>query len=158
MLAVTALAGAVLGVLGLATSGSVVAAPKTLTITNITFTEGVCGSKGAHCKEFPVGPNPQGFGGRLIFVIPLKSKGKLFGYERGECVNLTKASQLNYCTYNINLPGGAVSVQGSLPYSTKISRTIPVTGGTGTYLGAYGSLTLVKGTFPVQYGLHIVTP
>jgi hypothetical protein len=158
LLAAAVLAAVALGVIGLAASGSVVAAPKALTVSDITYREGVCNKKGADCKQVPAGADPTAFGVTLVFSIPIKSNGKPLGHERGECVNMTKASQLYFCTYNLDLPGGTVSVQGSLPYTTAFSERIPVTGGTGAYLGAYGSLTLVKHTFPAQYQLHIVTP
>ena len=70
-------------------------------------------------------------------------------------VNLTKKSESYYCTYLLHLAEGTVAVQGTLPYSGE-AGTIPVTGGTGAYLGAYGTLTLLDDSF--DYQLHVMTP
>jgi hypothetical protein len=71
-------------------------------------------------------------------------------------VYLQKASKSDYFVYNLRLPDGWVSVEGTLPYTSDRTGTIPVTGGTRKYLGAYGTLRLIAGTF--NYQLHIVTP
>jgi hypothetical protein len=155
-----ALLGVFVGVLcafGMLMSGGVgAAAPRTSTMADISFTEGLCGDSGAHCKSVRAGKDPLGFGTRLIFTIPLYSEGATIGEEQGECVFLQKKSHLYFCTYNLLLAEGSVSVQGTLDSSGK-AGTIPVTGGIGGYEGAYGDLHEVEG-FPAQYELHVVTP
>jgi hypothetical protein len=134
------------------------AAQAATSTTDITFKEGTCGQKGAHCKSI-YRRNPTGFGARLIFSLPLSSAGDQAIREKGECTFLNKRSGQYFCTYNIRLAGGVVSVQGALPYTLNRSASIPVTGGTGVYEGAYGQLTLLKNPNPpVRYQLHIITP
>ena len=124
------------------------------TPTDLTFTEGVCGDPGSFCKTTG---KPVAFGTRLVFRIPLTTDGTKIGYEEGECVNLTKNSHSNYCTYNLHLADGTLALQGTLPYDTDAGGTIPVIGGTGAYLGAYGTLTFLDaGSF--DYGLQVMTP
>jgi len=137
-------------------AGPGVASPKVTTTTDITFREGFCSSPGASCKSIDAGGGSAGFGSSLVFTIPLYSGGKQFGIEQGECVNLKKQSELNFCTYNLHFQAGWISVQGTLPLTTKVARAIPITGGTGSYDGATGWLKIIKGSF-VRYTAHIVT-
>lgn len=139
-------------------AGAVVTAAASTT-TDITYTEGFCSDAGASCKVVGDQAHPTAFGNRLVFTIPLSSSGTTIGYEQGDCVYLQKASTSDFCAYNLRLPNGSVSVQGTLPYisdKSEKARRIPVTGGTGSYLGAYGTLQLIAGTF--DYQLHVATP
>ncbi|MDP9185274.1 MAG: hypothetical protein M3O29_06370 [Actinomycetota bacterium] len=143
----------------IASAGTRTVSPTTATTTDITFTEGFCSDAGAHCKVVGDKSDPLAFGNRLIFTIPLSSGGTRIGYEQGDCVYLQKTSKSDYCTYNLHLPNGSVSVQGTLPYiseNSQMSGRVPITGGTRGYLGAYGTIQLIAGTF--DYPLHIVTP
>lgn len=155
-LAASVVFAAVFGVYQLAANGAG-AAPAGPTTTDITFKEGFCFNVGSHCKT--VG-GQNAFGGRLIFTIPLSAAGAPIGYEQGECVNLQPKILKNYCTYDLHFQAGSVSVQGTLPLTTEKSISIPITGGTRSYEGAYGRLTLLKGGtgLNVLYQLHIVTP
>jgi len=131
------------------------AAPSRRTTTDITFTEGYCGDPGSFCKSTG---KPAAFGTRLIFKIPLTSNGTKIGFEEGECVNLTKKSRSNFCTYNLHVVDGTVALQGTLSYDAEQGPgTIPVTGGTGAYLGAYGTLTFLDAG-STDYRLQVVTP
>lgn len=146
-----------MGAFGLLSSGGAgVAATRAATTTDITFREGLCGDAGAHCKPIKVGKDPLSYGNRLIFTIPLYHGTTVIGKEEGECVNLQRTSGSNYCTYNVTLQGGTVSVQGTLRY-TADPGTIPITGGIDAFAGAYGYIHEHKG-FPATYTLHIVTP
>ena len=144
-----------LGLQVLAGSGAGAAVTPTQVVTDLTYTEGLCSDAGARCKW--IGNSLTAWGARLIFKIPLTVDGTKIGYEEGECVNLTKKSESAYCTYLLHLADGTVAVQGTLPWTLDEQGTIPVTGGTGAYLGAYGTLTyLDDDTF--DYQLHVVTP
>jgi hypothetical protein len=135
-----------------------VGAAQAATTTNVTFTEGTCNQVTAHCKNV-YSHDPTAFGARIIFSIPISSGGNRIGREKGECVFLNRRSQKYFCTYNIGLAAGRVSVQGPLPYDLGRSATIPITGGTGAYEGAYGYLKRRKSNNPpVRYQLHIITP
>ena len=145
-----------LGIWQLTANAGPGAAVAASTTTDITFTEGFCSDAGASCKVVGDRSDPIAFGNRLIFTIPISSGGTRVGYEQGDCVYLQKVSKSDYCMYNLRLPDGLVSVQGTLPYTSNKAGTIPITGGTRKYLGAYGTLQLIAGTF--DYQLHIVTP
>ena len=157
-----ALVGTIAGVLLVATiltsggAGAAATATKAPSTTDITFKEGFCSSAGGHCKTIRVGKDPRGFGSRLIFTIPFYSAGTRIGYEQGDCVYLQKRSELYFCSYNLSFGTGSVSVQGSLSASGHVG-TIPITGGTGGFEGAYGYLHELKG-YPAFYRLHILTP
>jgi len=147
-----------LGAWQLLASGGASAVTMQTTI-DLTFTEGFCSDTGARCKVVGDQNDPFAFGNRLVFTIPISSGGTNIGYEQGECVYLQKASSSDYCSYDLHLSDGVVSVQGTLPTtSTKNERTgkVPVTGGTRAYLGAYGTLQLIAGTF--DYELKLVIP
>ena len=88
------------------TAGPGVAVPSAATTTDITFREGFCSDAGASCKSIDAGGGTAGFGSSLVFTIPLSSSGKKFGTEQGECVNLQRKSQLNFCHYNLHFQGG----------------------------------------------------
>jgi hypothetical protein len=158
--AIAVLAGLVItaGMVLLAmTAGPGVAGPAAAATTDITFKEGFCSSPGASCKSIDAGGGSSGYGSSLVFTIPLSSSGKKIGIEQGQCVNLQKKSQLNFCYYNLHFQGGWISVQGTLPLNSDTSRSIPITGGTGTYQGATGYLKIIKGS-SFRYTAHIVTP
>jgi hypothetical protein len=140
-----------------ATAGPGAAVPTAATTTDITFKEGFCSDPGASCKSIDAGGGTTGFGSILVFTIPLSTAGKRIGIEQGECVNLQKSGQLNFCHYNLHFQDGWISVQGTLPLTTATSRTIPITGGTGGYEGATGWLKIIKGSRS-RYTAHIVTP
>lgn len=128
------------------------------TTTDITYKEGLCSTKGAACKTIKAGKTQFGFGSRLDFIIPISSGGSKIGHETGECVYLPPKTGTSYCNYQIVFIGkGSISVQGVLPATSGKAGTIPITGGTRTFEGAYGTLTLRKG-FPSIYDAHILTP
>lgn len=128
------------------------------TTTDITFKEGLCSSKGAACKTIKAGKRPFSFGSRLDFIIPISSGGSKIGHETGECVSLPPKTASSYCHYQIVFSGkGSITVQGVLPATSADAGTIPITGGSRTFEGAYGTLTLRKG-FPSIYDAHILTP
>jgi hypothetical protein len=137
-------------------SGAGVAAPKAAVTTDITFREGLCGDKGASCKQVEVGKSTISYGANMIFTIPLYQGKTVVGKEQGTCVYLQKKSHAYFCTYNLTLQGGTVSVQGKLLYDGT-GRTIPITGGIKAFEGAYGHIHQHDG-FPARYTLHIVTP
>ena len=146
-----------MGAFGLLVGGGAgVAAPRAATITDITFREGLCDHGGAHCKVIKAGKDFFSYGTRLIFTIPLYQGKTVIGKEEGECVNLQRASHSNYCTYNLTLQGGTVSVQGTLTYNAH-PGTIPITGGIDAFEGAYGYIHELNG-YPARYTLHIITP
>jgi hypothetical protein len=131
------------------------------TTTDITLTEAVCGDPSAHCKNVTVRDRPFSFGNRILFSLPLSSAGRVVGRDQGECFYMNPASEQVFCTFNLRLSGGVVSVQGTLPSVFGKTGAIPVTGGTGVFEGAYGHLTQLAShgsAGQLQYQLHVITP
>lgn len=155
---VIAVGAAAMFVLAMSASRATVPSSDRATTTAITFKEGVCSSQGAACKIVKTGKNPFSFGSRLDFIIPISSGGSRIGHETGECVNLPPKTSSSYCHYQLVFTGmGTITVQGVLPATSKNSGTIPITGGTRMFEGAYGTLTLRKGS-PAIYDANIITP
>jgi hypothetical protein len=131
-------------------SGYLVATADAGVVTDITLKEVTCGGDGAHCKTFET--KNFGFGTRLIFSLPLKAEGEVVGRDQGECVILHKGAQAFYCSFQVLLEGGTLSVQGTISFSE--GRKVPITGGTKDYEGAWG--------YWYQQGqdvvIHVVTP
>lgn len=136
--------------ISLVASGYFVASADAGVVTDITVKEALCGARGSHCKTLET--KDFGFGTRLIFTLPLKKDGDVIGRDQGDCVVLHKNANAFYCTFQVFLPGGTLSVQGSISFSE--GRKIPITGGTKDYEGASG--------YWYQDGqdvvIHIVTP
>jgi Dirigent-like protein len=135
----------------LVASGYLVATADAGVVTDLTLKEGLCGNKGAHCKLFETGNF--GFGTRLISTLPLKEAGTVVGRDQGECVVLHKSADAFYCTFQVFLPGGTLSVQGSVALSGE-GKKLPITGGTKDYEGAWGYWHQAGQDVVV----HVVTP
>ena len=159
LIAIVAL-GASVGTWQLVASGGAGAStpPTSLATTlDITFKEGFCGDAGSSCKTIGDQQDLSAYGNTLIFTIPITSGGQEIGYEEGQCVYLKKRTDSDFCTYDLHLSDGIVSVQGTLPTSSRKAPAIPVTGGTRAYLGADGTLRLIAGT-TFDYRLQLVIP
>lgn len=61
------------------------------------------------------------------------------GRDAGYCVRIV-VGKLWECSWTTYLAAGSISVQG--PFSDKGSSELAITGGTGTYVGASGTMTL----------------
>lgn len=61
------------------------------------------------------------------------------GRDAGYCVRIV-VGKLWECSWTTYLEGGSIAVQG--PFSDKGSSELAITGGTGTYAGARGTMTL----------------
>ena len=123
--------------------------------TDLELRERFCGTPGSHCKN--VGSRSgSAFGDRLIFTLPLEMRadGSKVGRSQGECATLHKSSDSFFCDYNLYLGDGMISVQGTMSLDLKVARMIPITGGTGAYEGATGTLRQ-KGP---SVDVHIVVP
>jgi allene oxide cyclase len=62
------------------------------------------------------------------------------GSDQGSCVR-TKKGEAWECTFTVSLEDGAIVVQGGL-YDDGRDSTLAITGGTGSYNGATGEMTL----------------
>jgi len=61
------------------------------------------------------------------------------GRDAGYCIRIVVGKSWE-CSWTTYLEGGSISVQG--PFSDKGSTELAITGGTGTYTGATGTMTL----------------
>ncbi len=69
----------------------------------------------------------------------LRAGGEVIGHDRIACLTLTQASMK--CTAVFTLPKGQVKVAGTVHFDKPMSK-LAITGGTGAYAGATGTLAL----------------
>lgn len=137
LLAAAAAAAAIATVAILASSGSAQDAPRTLNITE-TIQKGV----GFFPKHAPRQGTRFGFGGTI--------SGEESGYDRAVCTAIgnlrtrDRAAKVTLCTIQFELSQGSLSVQGMTPQHSH-NTPLAVTGGTGAYAGARGTLLVEQG-------------
>ena len=87
----------------------------------------------------PVGDSP---GDRIFFTETLlDSSGRVIGHDAADCVRLFDTR--SECTGTYSLAGGQVTVQLVQPsFSGTLTYTQAITGGTGRYGGASGTVTV----------------
>jgi allene oxide cyclase-like protein len=100
-------------------------------------------------KFIDLPPKGESLGDRLVLSSTARRDGKVVGRTEAECVLQDKTYEAFSCVGNLLLADGKITFQGSqlnkaipgaLPKPK--SETYAVTGGTGAYAGAAGSLTL----------------
>lgn len=95
------------------------------------------------------GPAQTSPGDEILFVTKLTTKGGGHGSATYHCVFLATATgstdnAQTLCTYDAALPKGHLTGSGRINlYGNKI--VLPITGGTGKYFGASGTLTRIEG-------------
>ena len=132
---VSALAVAVVG------TGSAITGPKVVRVVSI----------GALDVNFDSEREPKA-GDRFVFAGALHSwvgtkPDKTVGHEEVLCtftaVHFERGWARVYCTAQFFLPGGTVSAESSLRFTDGPQKfTVPVTGGTGVYFNASGSIAI----------------
>lgn len=83
-------------------------------------------------------------GDSIIFDDVLLQNGKKVGQQVGSCMitSVSATGLLASCSLVIRLPGGEIALQGLI--STDPTKRLIVTGGTGVYVNARGSATVVE--------------
>jgi hypothetical protein len=145
------IAAAVLGVLAAATPATAStrhATGRTITIDATSQLE-----QAQSVDNPPAGPSA---GDLLIFTEQLLDlHGRQIGRDAAECVQLFDASSL--CTGTYVLPGGQVMVQLLHPGPEPV-YTQAITGGTGRYAGATGTVTVRQQQGGDRFTFHIRLP
>ena len=88
------------------------------------------------------GDGATSLGDYTVFHDILLRDGQQVGDEGGTCPIVDIQQGLIHCTGTIRLPGGQLTFQGLT--TAEPTKELVVTGGTGAYLGAEGSATLVE--------------
>lgn len=109
-----------------------------------------------HAKTDTVVDNPpksDSIGDLLAFGNPIYSPGntKKIGEDQGVCVR-TKVGKSWECTWTLTLKQGSLVVQG--PYYDNADSMLAITGGTGAWTGARGTMRLharSAGTYTFTY-------
>lgn len=88
-----------------------------------------------------LGAKGDSVGDLLVFANKVYDSGnkKLMGSDQGYCVRTIVAKSWE-CFWTLNLKGGQITVEG--PFMDAGDSLLTVTGGTGKYAGAKGSMTL----------------
>ena len=71
------------------------------------------------------------------------------GHDQGDCIRISPAGGTWECRWTTWLPGGSVTVEG--PFYDTRDNTIAVTGGTGTFANARGTMQLVARKGGTEY-------
>jgi hypothetical protein len=91
-------------------------------------------------------PRGESLGDRFVFSSTLRADGKIAGRVEGDCLAIDRTYEGLACTLTAILAGGSITLQGAA-----VDKRIPggvggteevyaVTGGTGAYVGASGSM------------------
>jgi Dirigent-like protein len=107
-----------------------------------------------------VGAKGPGLGDQVVFNDALAQRGKAVGHEAGFCVitrfdpKHTPALE-NVCSLTLEVPGGKIVAQGMASEAPK--KEIVIIGGTGAFVGARGTATLLefgngKGSMTLEIG------
>ena len=71
------------------------------------------------------------------------------GRDQGECIRISVAAGSWECTWINWVPGGSITVEG--PFFDTKDSTLAITGGTGNYAGAGGSMQLQSRNGGAEY-------
>jgi allene oxide cyclase len=71
------------------------------------------------------------------------------GRDQGECIRISPRAGTWECTWITRLPGGALTVEG--PFFDSRDSVLAITGGTGNYANARGSMSLISRKGGTEY-------
>jgi hypothetical protein len=115
--------------------------PTTRTLTFVST------QKPSDTKFFDARPKGESVGDGYLLSSLLHAGSKVAGRVEGHCFELDPTYQAQLCTLTAILADGQIELQGSglnkkLPGVGGTAEIFAVTGGTGTYVGASGSMTI----------------
>jgi allene oxide cyclase len=122
-------------------AGSKGSSPKTLTVvehatTDTTTDTGASGDSAGDLLTF----------GNDVFDA---KDAKKAGTDQGSCIRVVPGVSYE-CTWTTLLPGGQITVEG--PFYDKKNSTLAITGGTGRYRNARGTMDLESRSGGTKYG------
>jgi allene oxide cyclase len=89
-----------------------------------------------------LGKSGDSAGDLLTFHNPIynATNSKRIGHDQGECIRISPRHGSWECRWMTFVPGGSITVEG--PFYDRRSSTLAITGGTGDYSNARGSMGL----------------
>jgi hypothetical protein len=138
-IATLAAGAAVAAAVALPATGQQSPTTRTLTLTSVQ-------AKGAE-RSIDLPPKGESVGDRFAFATTLRSGSALAGRMEGDCEAIDAKFQGLQCTLTAVLTDGTITLQGAsldkrLPgASTPEAEAYAITGGTGAYAGASGTMT-----------------
>src|SRR6266480_6015011 len=97
---------------------------------------------GVNDQFIDLGKGGDSAGDLLTFHNPIYngSNSKRIGHDQGDCIRISPKRGTLECRWTTFLPGGSITVEG--PFYDRRSSTLAVTGGTGVFSNARGSMGL----------------
>jgi hypothetical protein len=138
LLATLAAGTAVAAAVALPATGQETPAARTLTLTSIQ-------AKGAE-RSIDAPPRGESMGDSFVFASTLRNGARMAGRMEGDCVAIDVKFEGLQCTLTAVLADGSITLQGAsltkhIPGATTPSADrYAITGGTGAYLGAAGTM------------------
>jgi hypothetical protein len=112
-------------------------------------------------KNIDVPPRGLSLGDQVIGALSLKRHGQLFGRALLDCTISDKTFAGQQCTLDLVLRNGLITATTAgldrpLPHQTPSSNDVfAVTGATGPYTGADGTITIIHGTQADTLVVHL---
>ena len=139
LITVLATGAAVAAATALPATGQQAPAAQTLTLTSVT-------ARGSE-RAIDTPPKGESAGDRFIFASTLRRGSAMAGRMEGDCLAADARFEGLQCTLTAVLADGSITLQGAslnkkLPgATTPAGDTYAITGGTGAYVGATGTMT-----------------
>jgi dirigent-like protein len=95
-------------------------------------------------------------GDLLTFHNPIYNgaNSKRIGHDQGDCIRISPKRGTWECRWVTFVPGGSIAVEG--PFYDKRNSTMAVTGGTGDYRNARGSMVLRARAAGFDFIFHVL--
>jgi allene oxide cyclase len=99
-----------------------------------------------------VGPAGDSPGDLLTFVNPVfdKENERRVGHDEGSCIRVSSVRGVWDCSFTTFLEGGQIRVSG--PFYDERDSAFAITGGTGQYKTAHGTMLLLHGENAAEFG------
>jgi hypothetical protein len=107
--------------------------------------------------EFDLGPTGNSLGDYQVFTARFDANGRTIGFDGGVCT-LVRLPTVYQCVATNSLPEGQVTAQALIDYAKASAPfQFAITGGTGRYRSARGTVTVLFGQSNDQVTFRILT-